>query len=84
MVNDMNYPFTTEVDLPNWGECEVQYDVEPADLSVGFQEAYEWKIIYGGAFEDVGFDEGTDITMMMSQDEEMLIEKAIKKDLRDM
>jgi len=80
----MNYPFTTEVDLPNWGECEVQYDVEPADLSVGFQEAYEWKIIYGGAFEDVGFDEGTDITMMMSPDEEMLIEKAIKKDLRDM
>ena len=80
----MIYPFVCEVDLPNWGECEVQYEVEPADESVGFQEAYAWKIIYGGAFTDVGFDEGTDITMMMSPDEEMLIEKAIKADLRDM
>lgn len=78
------FPYTCEVDLPNWGECEVNYYVEPADPSVGFQEAYEWQIIYGGAFEDVGFEEGADITLMMSPEEEMKIEKAIKQDLRDM
>jgi hypothetical protein len=78
------YPFTTIVDLPDWGECEIHYDVEPEDKSVGFQEAYTYKVIYGGAFEDVGFTEGSDITVMMRPYEEMIIENAIKDDLRDM
>ena len=80
----MNFPFSTSIDLPNWGECEINYDVIEGDPNWGLQESYEWEIIYGGAFEDVGFSEGDDISRMMSQSEERLIIQAIEKDLRDL
>jgi hypothetical protein len=79
----MNFPYSTTVDLPNWGECEVNYDVIEGDPAWGLEESYEWEVIYGGDFEDVGFIEGTEITTMMSESENQLIIKAIEKDLRD-
>ena len=79
----MNFPYTTTVDLPNWGECEVNYDVIEGDKDWGLEQSYEWEVIYGGTFDDVGFDEGTELTNMMNESEERLIIKAIEQDLRD-
>lgn len=80
----MSFSFSTMVDLPNWGECELNYDVLEGDPDWGLEESYEWEIIYGGGDDNVGFDEGEDITQMMSESENQLIIQAIEKDLRDL
>jgi hypothetical protein len=79
----MNFPYSTTVDLLNWGECQVNYDVIEGDPDWGLEESYEWEIIYNGGDDNVGFDEGEDITQMMSDSEDNSIIEAIEKDLRD-
>lgn len=77
-----NYPSWTTVDLTEYGTCDVNYDVIPGDKSVGLDEEYEFKVLYGGDDEDY-IPEGTDITYQLSEGETCEVIAAIIRDLKD-
>jgi len=77
----MSFPFNTEVHLMEWGDCEVNYDVIEGDPSVGFDEYYEFEVIYAG--DEDGSYENTDIVDKLSDEELEQVINAIKQDLNN-
>jgi len=75
----MNYPFSTEVHLMDWGDCEVNYGIIDGDPSVGLDEDYEFEVIYAG--DEDGSYENTDIYDKLSDEDFKDVINAIKEDI---
>lgn len=76
----MNYPYTCEVMLMEWGDCEINYDIIDGDASVGLPVSYEFEVLYGG--DDIEYlAKGTDLVDMLTEQELQEVEEAIEKDI---